>query len=224
MDRGSGLSGLAHAETPAEVTSRYDAWVGNYEADVLRWGYVLPHRIAEMLADALPADEFPSTVLDAGCGTGLVGRAVRDNRVLADRVRLVGVDASAQSVDVAGPLTIGGTPVYAEVHQGDLLQALRFADGRFDGVVCGGVLTYVPDTDAVLREFLRVTRAGGPIIFSQRTDLWAERKCDAVMDALRADQCQIISSDPEPYLPQLEEYGDAIEVIFTLLRGPQPRP
>lgn len=218
-NHGHGLSGLAHAESAADVTARYDGWVSDYEADVRSWGYVLPERIADLLMGETPAGS-PLRVLDAGCGTGLVGQAIHATAgARHPDLDIVGVDASPESVEVAAQSrTSAGSSVYRDTQVVDLLEPLPFAAGDFGAVVCGGVLTYIPEPEPVLREFLRVTQPGAPVIVTQRTDLWAERHCDAIMRSLRSDGCTAIVSRPEPYLPQLEEYGEEIEVIFTVLR------
>jgi predicted TPR repeat methyltransferase len=59
-----------------ETRDFYDAWSGQYEADVAEAGYATPRRAAAALALALSDKSLP--VLDFGCGTGLFGgRAAR---------------------------------------------------------------------------------------------------------------------------------------------------
>lgn len=208
QDHGEGLSGLAHSETAGEVVSRYDGWAGDYEQDVRGWGYTLPEDIAERAARHVEGGRL----LDAGCGTGLIGHALRNQSFPG---HLVGIDVSLASLQLAADAGI-----YDGVSQGDLQQQLPFADESFEAVVCGGVLTYVPDTERTIREFLRVVVSGGAVVFSQRTDLWAERNCDSVIEALRDDAIAAAVEAPVPYLPDLAEYGTAIEVIFVTLFRP----
>ena len=73
----------------------------------------------------LPAGGAPQTVLDAGCGTGLAGQALRDAEFGG---RLLGVDLSPDSVSLA----IRG--VYGDVAVGDLQQPLEYDDDSVDGV------------------------------------------------------------------------------------------
>lgn len=202
---GAGLSNLGAAEEPSHVVARYDQWVDDYETDVLRWGYRVPEVIAGMVGSE------PGPILDAGCGTGLVGAALR--AVLPAGVEIVGVDASPDSVTRAA-----AAGSYDRTEVVDLAVTLPMTDAAFAVVVCGGVLTYIDDTEAVLREFLRVTRREGRVIFSQRTDKWEERDCGNVIDRLVSEgACTADISDPQPYLPDLAEYGEAIKVIYTTL-------
>lgn len=205
-DAGEGLSQAAHDETPAQIVERYDGWAEDYEHDVRSWGYTLPEDIAELVVAASPV----GSVLDAGCGTGLIGRALADRGISGDR--LIGVDVSAASLALAG-----AAGCYEELLQVDLASGLPFDDSAFGALVCGGVLTYVAEPEPVLSEFVRVVRNGGVVVFSQRTDLWAERGVDEVLDRIRAQGHRIETGPPVPYLPDLAEYGTEIEVIFTTI-------
>jgi SAM-dependent methyltransferase len=95
-------------------------------------------------------------VLDAGCGPGLYAR------ILVDRgARLVGIDASAEMLRIAGERV-----PEAELHAGDLAEPLPFADGAFDVVVSPLAIDHVRDWRPVLREFARVLVPGGVLVFS----------------------------------------------------------
>lgn len=58
---------------PRDVTAYYDAWAKDYDADLDAWAYEAPVRVAEQLRALVPG---AAVVLDAGCGTGLAGRAL----------------------------------------------------------------------------------------------------------------------------------------------------
>lgn len=202
---GQGLSGAAQ-ETPEQIVGRYDDWAQAYEDDVRSWGYTLPEDLAALLMATQPVGR----ILDAGCGTGLIGRALADLGV--DRNRVIGIDASPASLELA--LDAG---VYLDVSCVDLAAGLPFDDHAFGGIVCGGVLTYIPHADPVLREFVRVTRPGGSIVVSQRTDLWVERGFDDSLGQLRAQGLRVEVGERVPYLPDLDEYGTEIEVVYTTI-------
>ena len=98
-------------------------------------------------------------VLEVGAGTGIVTRDAA--ALVGPRGRVMGVDPSrvmtAAARRIARRLGRGGRPVH-EVGDG---ARLRFAAGRFDRVFAVTVLLHVPDSEAILREMLRVTRPGG---------------------------------------------------------------
>jgi SAM-dependent methyltransferase len=97
-------------------------------------------------------------VLDAGCGPGayaewLAGRGAR----------VVGLDVSRGMLRAARR-RLGGR---ADLVRADLGRPLAFLPaGAFDVVVSALTLDYVRDWDAVFREFFRVLRAPGHLVFS----------------------------------------------------------
>lgn len=194
---------------PGEVVRYYDGWAERYDADLAEWDYRAPTRVARLLVEwGDPADD----VLDAGCGTGLSGRALRD---AGCHGHLVGVDVSEPSLTIAE-----SSGAYDEVHLGDLNAPLRFVDDRFGLLACIGVLTYVPEVERCWREFARVVRPGGVVAFSQREDIWRERACADVLARLAAEGVveTLVVSDVEAYLPGSGEEMSAIGARYAALR------
>jgi SAM-dependent methyltransferase len=203
-----GLAGGSNA-SPDDIATYYDTWAssGDYDDDVAGWGYEAPERAAAMAAEHLKLQ--PGPVLDAGCGTGRAGNALRAIGI-GD---LVGGDFNGASVDAAR-----SRGVYRSVDHLDLNDQLNFDDGQFAVVVSVGVFSYLVDTAATVRELLRITKQGGAIIFTQRTDLWDERGCDALISLLVAEgACSATTSDHQPYLPLHPEFGAEIGIIYTTL-------
>ncbi len=193
---------------PAEIRALYDEWADGYEADLDAWEYRTPIDVAELLHAVQPD---ASHVLDVGCGTGRSGRALHASGFRS----IVGCDLSPVSLRHAD-----STGVYKRTLEVDLQQLpLPFDDGEFDALVCVGVMTYVPDTEAILREFCRVVRWNGTIVFTQREDVWVDRDCLSVTNRL-VDQHlwqQLQISEPRPYLPANGEMGD-VRVIVAAYR------
>jgi len=183
-----------------EVAQRYDAWAERYDHDLTSWSYQAPSVVAETVVRHAAA----GPLLDVGCGTGLVGRALRARGFAG---RIVGLDVSPASLEVARH-----AGMYDALAQADLQQPLPFEDDSVDAVVCVGVMTYLPDVEAVWREFARVTRAGGLVVATQREDLWHGRSCQAVVDRLQREGVWRSAevTGPAPYLP--EGYGEGPEV------------
>ncbi|HEY5663552.1 MAG TPA: class I SAM-dependent methyltransferase [Ilumatobacter sp.] len=189
----------------AEVAAYYDAWAERYDADLDAWAYRAPAVVAERVLAGRPA-----TVLDAGCGTGGCGRALRR---LGFSGTLTGVDVSEASIALAA-----ASGAYSSLATADLQRPLDFAADTFDALTCVGVMTYLPDVDACWREFCRVVRPGGVVAFTQREDLWEPRACRVVIDRLAADGVWSPTwvSDPQPYLPGNEAYADRIGVHYVV--------
>ena len=133
----------------AEVAGRYDAWAQSYDDDLADWSYQAPEVVAETVVTRHPAAR---SALDVGCGTGLVGRALRARGFGGE---ILGIDISQASLEIARQ-----RGAYDSLTHADLQQRLAFGDGSVDAVLCVGVMTYLPDVEAVWREFARVTRPG----------------------------------------------------------------
>ena len=119
--------------------------------------------VAEILAAAerLGVPRARGAALDFGCGLGRLTRA------LATRFdRTVGADISPRMVDRARTLTPDPACEF-RVNSGADLEGL--GDGAFDLVLSSVVLQHVPQRrwiEAYLREFARVVRPGGAIVFT----------------------------------------------------------
>jgi predicted TPR repeat methyltransferase len=181
---------------PREVAGRYDEWAQSYDDDLAAWSYQAPAVVAETVATRLPA---AGSALDVGCGTGLVGRALRARGFTG---RIAGLDISQASLDLAEQ-----TGAYESLEQADLQQRLAVEDDSVDAVVCVGVMTYLPEVEEVWREFARVARPKGIVVVTQREDLWDARECQAVVDRLQSEGVwtPLDITGPAPYLP--EGYG-----------------
>ena len=108
----------AGSSDAGEVAARYDEWAKGYDADLASWSYQAPAVVADIVVSR---DPQAGAVLDVGCGTGLVGRALRA-RGFAGQV--LGLDISQASLEIARQ---GGA--YDSVEQADLQQRLP-ARGR----------------------------------------------------------------------------------------------
>ena len=181
---------------PREVADRYDEWAQSYDDDLASWSYQAPTVVAETVVTRYPVT---GSALDVGCGTGLVGRTLRARGFAG---RILGVDISPASLEIAQQFG-----AYDSLELADLQQRLAFDDDMVDAVVCVGVMTYLPEVEAVWREFARVARSGGLVVATQREDLWDTRTCQAVVDQLQNEGVwtPLDITGPAPYLP--EGYG-----------------
>jgi SAM-dependent methyltransferase len=97
-------------------------------------------------------------VLDAGCGSGWYAEYL-----LAQGATVTTFDFDADFV----ALTQSRVGNRARVLQADLAAPLHFAgDGEFDLVVCPLVMHYLKDWQPVFREFYRVLKPEGMLVFS----------------------------------------------------------
>ena len=151
---------------PTAVAEVYDTWATDYDADLAQWDYRAPQLTVDRLS---AAQSGAAPVLDVGCGTGLVGRLLGASGF----TDVSGIDLSARSLELAE-----ATGAYRELRQVDLQASpIPWDDDHFAALTCVGVMTYLPDVAEVVAEFCRVVEAGGSILFTQREDIWAERRC-----------------------------------------------
>lgn len=120
-----------------------DVWAAGseYEGYVGRWSRLVAERFVPWLG--VPAGR---RWLDVGCGTGALGAAVR-----AAGGVVFGVDPSLGFVTGGRDVVVGDA------------RALPFAGDRFDVVVSGLALNFVPDPAHALAEQTRVARPGATI-------------------------------------------------------------
>lgn len=129
----------------------YDLWAPTYDAT--------PNPVVAMdarLTLALLAPRGGERVLDAACGTG------RHLAALATRgCRAVGLDLSLGMLSTARG-AVGRTRLVAA----DLATPLPLRAAGFDAVLCTLVGEHLDRLEPVFREFARVLRPGGRLVFS----------------------------------------------------------
>jgi predicted TPR repeat methyltransferase len=207
MEPQGGLLGQAEKD-PEGIRALYDDWASEYDADIGSWGYEAPRVCAEYLKGLADGG---AAVLDAGCGTGLSGQALAD----AGFRDVTGIDFSARSLEIAR-----ARGVYRSLEKVDLTRLpTPFPDGRFAALVCVGVLSYVPDMEAVCREFCRLVAPGSPLVITQRSDLFDSRHTRQAFDALVADGTweELEVTGDRDYLPENPEFAE-IGVRYCVFR------
>jgi len=144
-----------------KVAFNYDAIAEAYAAGVDSAPYNALYERPAML-ELLPNVDG-ARVLDAGCAAGWY--AVE----LARRGAIVtGVDSSATLLDYAKRrIATENLGDRIDLHAADLSEPLDFiADDTFDGIVSSLVLHYIRDWGPTLREFRRILKPGGWLLFS----------------------------------------------------------
>jgi ubiquinone/menaquinone biosynthesis C-methylase UbiE len=128
-------------------------------AELIERSYQTPEivnqRLRTLAALALAHGE---SVLDAGCGTGLL---------LEQEALAVGSEGRAEGVDFSDAMLAHARGRCAPLEQVRLqqgsIETLPFEDASFDAVSCTQTLLYVEDMDKALREIHRVLKPRGRI-------------------------------------------------------------
>lgn len=130
---------------------QFDRIAADYDA----LGFLTQAALALAAAlDVAPTDR----VLDIATGTGTVALALAPSAA-----EVVGTDIAPAMLEQARQRAAGRSNVQFVLAEAT---ALPFADQSFDVVVCGAGLFFVPDMVAALREWRRVLRPGGEVVFS----------------------------------------------------------
>jgi len=171
--------------TSSENTVKnYTKLASDYERDFVGMGYDTPGVLAMRTVEQLGSNTEDTVLFDACCGTGLVA----DGLLKAGfKGKVDGVDGSKGMLEVAESKN-----VYR-----NLKEAFIYADkpmeveaGAYDGVVvCGGFGPGHLEPE-VLEEFLRITKAGGLVVFATRFNEHANdyvRQLDAVIARLASE-------------------------------------
>jgi SAM-dependent methyltransferase len=152
-----GASGQA-----SEVLRLFDAkaagWAAKYTPDG-----PLAGRLASLSAAVSRYARAGDRVLDLGCGTGELARALA-----AVGLQVTGCDISPQMLlrAVRGSADRDRAAAARWVQLAPGWRSLPFASGAFDVVVAASVLEYVAEPAAVLRECARVLRPGGVVLYT----------------------------------------------------------
>lgn len=175
------------AKTPEELSERYDTWAATYEDDLDRdFGWYGPMHAVNAALKYIPKD---SRILDAGAGTGLVGKLLDENGY----DEIVGIDMSRGMLEQAAQKN-----VYDDLHQMVMGEPLDFETNAFDATMSVGVLTVSHAPVDSLDELVRVTKPGGHIIYTLRPDLYEEGAFKAKHAELEADGKWKLAEVSEP--------------------------
>ena len=136
-----------------DVERVFDGMAADYD-ELEPWYEHLYARVHAIVRETLAAPAATAIALDAGCGTGFQAAVLE-----ALGYRTHGVDIAAALLAVARRRLPEAQFVRGR------LEALPYADGVFDAIVCcGSTLSFVADADAALHELGRALRPGGRLL------------------------------------------------------------
>ena len=157
-----------------EVRDLYDDWSKNdkYNQDMIDWKYSGPK---EVVSAFLPhAINKGIKILDAGCGSGLVGEELSKEGY-----------SIVHGADIAAKL-MNSIPagIYHELHNIDLNKPINFTDDFFDAVLCVGTFTFGHVKAKALSEFTRIVKSGGIIGFTINEGVFLDHGFKSELDHL----------------------------------------
>ena len=178
-----------------ELQERYDEWAADYDSDLDRdFGWFAPQLASDIFAKHVSGG---ARVLDAGAGTGLVGRCLKEKGFTS----IIAMDLSQGMLEQAKK-----TGAYSGFDQMVMGETLDYPTDAFDAVVSVGVLTVGHAPASSLDELVRVTRPGGHIVYSLRPDIYEENGFKGKHAALEASGAWSLVevTEPQHVLPKGE--------------------
>jgi SAM-dependent methyltransferase len=143
-----------------------EAYVASHETSLVHSYYELPAMLA------LAGDVVGRRILDVGCGSGPLLKALRDRGAI-----VTGIDKSAGMLELARRRLGEDDP--ADLQVAELGRLLPFPDDTFDDVTASLVLHYLEDWGPALNELHRVLKPGGRFMVSVNhpfaENLWHSR-------------------------------------------------
>ncbi|MGC6588513.1 class I SAM-dependent methyltransferase [Paenibacillus sp. Dod16] len=140
-----------------KVINAYDKLAGDYERHVDSQSGHNAYYERPAMIHLLPANMEQMTVLDAGCAAGWY-----TEQFLKRGARVTAVDLSPAMVE-ACKRRVGNE---ATVFACDITEDLPFEDEAIDLIVSSLTLHYIEDWAPTFREFQRVLKPGGSLIYS----------------------------------------------------------
>ena len=177
-----------NAKSSQEIEEIYDNWAEDYERRILSYGYSTPAVTAGFFGRYVKPED--GAVLDAGAGTGITGAVLAP---LGYR-DLVGIDVSAKMLELARE-----KGVYRELRQMELGGRLDFPSDAFAAIVSTGVFAAGHAPPESFEDLIRVTKPGGHVIFSVRTDVYLDGGFKEKQEALEREGRWQLVEVTEPF-------------------------
>lgn len=149
-------------DSDAASRALYRDWAETYDETMLQGlQYQSPRTVARLLADHLPARD--ATVLDIGCGTGLLGLGLAGHGF----GNIDGLDVSPEMMQVAQR-----RGVYRRFIAADLNQPLDIPSAMYGGASCCGTFTHGHVGANCLDEVFRILQPAAPFAFTVKLEVF----------------------------------------------------
>ncbi len=151
-------------QSTEEVLEYYQNWTNNnkYNADMIEWDYTAPKEAVKLLKKYTLNNQIK--ILDAGCGSGLVGIELKKNSYK----NIYGLDFSKDMINLI-PKNI-----YIDVIVSDLNKPINYKNNIFDAVLCVGTFTFGHVKSHALDELIRISKKNSFICFTINEGIYEE--------------------------------------------------
>ena len=176
-------------KTTDEVMKYYDEWgiKNKYDQDMIDWNYTGPQETVDTFKKY--SKDKNIKILDAGCGTGLVGIELKKYNYL----NIDGMDLSKKLLDLVPQ------GYYQNLDQVDLNKPIKIKNDTYDAIMCVGTFTFGHVKPHALNEFVRVTKNKGLICFTINEGIYEkygfDKKIKELTDNKSLDVKEFFKSD-----------------------------
>ena len=162
-------------KTTEEVMKYYDDWgiKNKYDQDMVDWNYTGPKETVNTFKEYALNKNIK--ILDAGCGTGLVGIELKKYGYL----NIDGADLSKKLLDLIPK------GYYEKILQADLNKPIDAQSNAYDAIMCVGTFTFGHVKPHALDEFVRITKNKGLICFTINEGIYKEYGFDKKIEELK---------------------------------------
>ena len=196
------------AKSNRELEARYDQWAPEYDRDLTeKFEWTSPRAAVALLARHVSTK---AKILDVGAGTGLVGECL----VTEGYRDIHALDLSPGMLEVARRKDI-----YRKLWRMTLGARLAFDTDAFDAVIGVGVFTTGHAPAHAFDELVRITRDGGNIVFSLKTDLYEQEGFGQYLANLEATGRWRLVERSEPYRPLPKGEPEVVHRVWVYRVG-----
>jgi predicted TPR repeat methyltransferase len=158
-------------DNPGNKQALFDDWASTYDRDLVDdLGYVADAEACRFFISLVT--DRQARILDAGCGTGLVGRRLKQ----AGYNNVHGNDYSEKMLDEAR-----ATGAYQSLEQHDLTLAVK-TDQPYDAAIAVGVFAFSVPSAEHLVNITRCLKPGGIAIVTVNGKAWEEVDWESKLD------------------------------------------
>jgi predicted TPR repeat methyltransferase len=149
----------------SELADYYDDSANGYDEYADSVGYVLPRLVAQKASQFINGDE---TIIDIGCGTGILGVELN---LIRDGLRIDGLDISPKMIVQAyGKKKLDGKRNYEMFHYLDLTSEDIFPENEYNFMVSSGTFTTGHLDGVHLSKMITAMKSGSIAVFSVKSD------------------------------------------------------
>ena len=179
----------------------YDEWSQTYEQDLVdNLGYTGHLIAAKALAEFAP--DKAASIIDIGCGTGLVGQTLKT----LGYSNIDGIDFSEEMLSVARSKGIFGKLV-----SGDLMKKTMIETNTYQAAVCAGSFAPGHLGPECYPEIIRLVAPGSPIVIFMNGDHFVEDDYQSHIDRLEQSKVwKIVEIKAFNYISAVERPGRLI--------------